>query len=131
MSPFQGSDTMTLLHAGMKTASMNHRLIANNIVNANTPNFTPVELDFQSALRDVLAGRERFSLRKTHPGHVESSRNLLNFKPLATSSKNDYNKVDLEHEMAKLSENTGRYSMYSALLSKRMRSYRDMLTNMR
>lgn len=131
MPPFPGVDTPVLLQSAMRVASMNHRVIANNVANVDTPNFNPVEVDFQATLHAVLEGRERISLRRTHPRHLEATRNLVRFERLAKTSKNDYNKVDLEHEMAKLSMNTGRYTTYSSLLIKGFRQFRDMLANIR
>ena len=131
MSALSGVATTDLLQKAMNVAAMNHRVIANNIANADTPNFNPTELDFQATLRAALEGRDRISLRRTHPRHLEATRNLLEFKRLANSSKNDYNKVDLETEMARLSENTGRYTTYGTLLAKQYRRIRDLLTNIR
>ncbi len=131
MPAFSGVDTIDLLQAGMRTAQMNHRLIANNIANVNTPNFNPVHMDFQETLRAVLEGRDRFSLRRTDPRHLDSTRNLVDFERLADRSKNDYNKVDLEEEITGLAENAGRYTLYSSLLQSRFGQYRSMLTNIR
>lgn len=131
MSAFSGVDTIELLQAGMRTAQMNHRLIANNIANALTPNYNPVHMDFQETLRAVLEGRDRFSLRRTDPRHLDSTRNLVDFERLADRSKNDYNKVDVDAEIIRLSENTGRYTLYSSLLRQKVGQYRSMLTNMR
>ena len=46
-------------------------------------------------------------------------------------SKNDYNKVDLEEEMARLSQNTGKYTLYASLLTKRFSQIKDMLAAVR
>jgi flagellar basal body rod protein FlgB len=50
---------------------------------------------------------------------------------LALLSKNDYNKVDLEQEMADLAENTGRYTTYSSLLAKQFGMIKSMLSGLR
>ncbi len=131
MSAFRGIGTTDVLQAAMRTASMNHRIIANNIANVDTPNFNPVQMDFQSTLRAVLDGGERISLRRTHPRHLEATRYLTRFDRLARTSKSDYNKVELEHEMASLDENTGNYNLYGSLLVRQFREYRNMLNNMR
>lgn len=131
MASFAGVDMIRLLQGAMKTAEMNHRVIANNVANVDTPHFTPQRMDFQETLRGVLAGGDRISLRKTHPRHLDASRSVVGIKALANSSKNDYNKIDIDEEMAKLSENTGRYVMYSSLMVRYFRSIRDMLNNVR
>ncbi len=126
---FEGVDTITLLAAGMKTAQRNQRLIAQNIANIDTPHYSPVHMDFQATLRATLEGRDRFSLRKTLPRHLDAVREVLAYEKRARFSKNDQNKVDLEDEMARLNRNTERYTTYSALLQKKFREIKDMLTN--
>jgi len=129
--PFQGVDVVRLLQAGMKTAAMNHRLIANNVANVDTPNYNPTRLDFQATLRAVLEGSDRFTLRRTQDRHFEAARQLAKFESLANFSKNDYNKVDLDEELATLSRNTGKYTVYGSLLAKYFRQVRNMLNNER
>lgn len=128
MEPYAGVDTTRLLMAGMRVAQLNHRLIANNIANVDTPGYNPVTIDFQATLRDALDGRGSISLRKTRPQHIE--RNRLNpfLESLAYISKNDYNKVDIDQEIAKLSKNTGRYNVYGSLLVKRFQMVTNMLS---
>ncbi len=128
---YAGVDTIRLLHGAMKVAEKNQRIIANNVANVDTPNFTPQEMDFQTTLRAVLAGGDRISLRKSHPRHLDASRSTVGLEGFSHSSKNDYNKVDIDEEMVKLSENTGRYVMYSTLMVRYFRNIRDMLNNTR
>ena len=131
MSSFGGVDVVRLLQEGMRVASDNHRLIANNIANADTPNYSPVHLDFQATLRAAIGGRSRISLRKTQARHLDGVRQFAQFEHLAKSSKNDYNKVDLEDEMSRLSMNTGRYTTYGSLLTKRFSTMKNMLSTLR
>lgn len=128
---FRGVDSVQLLTAAMKTAMQNHTVIANNIANVDTPGYNPVRLDFQTTLRDALEGRGRVSLRKTQARHLDALREFPRFQHLALSSKNDYNKVDIEQEMADLSENTGNYTIYGSLLVKQFKAAKDMLSTLR
>jgi len=129
--PYAGVDTSRLLIEAMKVAQINHRIIANNIANADTPHFNPTRLDFQATLRSAVEGRGRISLRKTQPRHLDIRKYRPQFERLAFLSKNDYNKVDLDEEVALLSENTGRYTTYGSLLVKRFDQVKNMLTNLR
>jgi flagellar basal-body rod protein FlgB len=131
VTPFAGVDTTLLLQRAMGVAELNQRLIANNIANVDTPNYNPTELDFQATLRDVIEGRGRLSLRKTLPRHLDATRERAEFKRLAILSKNDYNKVDLDEQMANLSANTGKYVVYASLLTKRFEQVKAMLNNIR
>ena len=131
MIPFAGVDTGRLLQEALRVTELNQKLIASNVANADTPNYNPARLDFQATLRSAVEGRGTFQLRGMDPRHFDVTRALPEFRSLAILSKNDYNKVDMEEEMAELSKNTGRYTIYSSLLIKQFRQYRDMLSNLR
>jgi flagellar basal-body rod protein FlgB len=131
VTPYSGVDTTRLLVGAMKVAQMNHRLIANNIANADTPGYTPVTLDFQATLRDAIEGRGRIALRRTSPEHLAAERLLGGPAALVYGSKNDYNQVDIDQEMANLSRNTGDFNVYGSLLVKRFQMAKNMLANLR
>jgi len=131
MAAYEGVDVTRLLHEGMRVAEFNQKLIANNIANVDTPNYNPAEIDFQKTLRRAVEGRLQFSLRKTDSRHLSSDRYRPAMERVAPLSKNDYNKVDLDHEMVKLSDNRGRYTTYSALLVKHFQLIKGMLQELR
>jgi flagellar basal-body rod protein FlgB len=131
MGAFAGVNTTRLLVAGMKVAQENHRLIANNIANADTPGYNPVRLDFQATLNDAVAGRGAIALRRTDPRHLDASRRSVGTTRLVRSSKNDYNKVDIEEEIANLAENRGKYMQYASILTKQFSMVKNMLANER
>ena len=120
-----------LLRQGMVVAELNQKLIANNIANVDTPNYNPAELDFQGTLNRALEGKLRGALRTTDSRHLDSVRYRPRMERVAPLSKNDYNKVDLDYEMVKLSDNTGKYTRYSALLRKHFELVKGMLSNLR
>jgi flagellar basal-body rod protein FlgB len=105
--------------------------LANNIANLDTPRFNPTHVDFQKSLQAALEGRGQVALRTTDSRHLNFAHATLDTERVAQSSKNDYNKVDIDREMAALSENTGRYNLYSSLLTKRFQVVKNMLTNLR
>lgn len=131
MQPYHGIDKVTLLVTAMNVAQDNHRIIANNIANVDTPGYNPVELDFQQTLRNALEGRGRISLRRSRSRHIEARRIGPKFETLVFSSKNDYNKVDIDKEIANLSKNTGRFNVFGSLLVKHFQTAKSMLTNAR
>lgn len=131
MAAFSGLNVADVLQHAMRVSAMDHRIIANNIANVDTPRFTPTELDFQATLRSAIGGQGRVALRKTQVRHLEAGHERAVLERLAVFSKNDYNKVDLEHEMARLGENTGRYTTYGSLLTKHFKQVKDLLTNIR
>jgi flagellar basal-body rod protein FlgB len=130
VTPFAGINTDRLLIQAMKTAEMNHRVLAQNIANVDTPNYNPVNLDFKKVLSAAIEGRGGIALRTSRPRHLDFTDPRPNFKSLAFLSKNDYNKVDLDEQMAQLSENTGKYTTYAALLTKRFEMTKNMLSSL-
>lgn len=131
MESFAGVSSERMLTAAMRTATASHRILANNIANADTPGFTPTELDFQTTLQRSLEDRDHVDLRTTRTRHLDYRTYQPKFERLVFLSKNDYNGVDLDDQMSKLAENRGRYTTYAALLSKQYRTYRNMLDSLR
>ena len=130
MAAFAGVDTSRVLIEAMKTAELSHRYIANNIANVDTPHYNATEVDFQKTLRDALQGRGGFALRTDRPRHLSFTQHRPQFEGLAFLSKNDYNKVYLDDQMAKLSQNSGRYMTYARLLTKRFERTKRMLNDL-
>lgn len=128
MNGYGNVDATRLLMGAMKTAEMNHRYLANNIANADTPGFNPVNIDFQKTLRAVVDGRDKLALRTGGSRHLDFNRPTVEFERLASLSKNDYNKVNLDDQLSRLQENTGNYAAYSALVSKRFQMVKNMLS---
>lgn len=125
---YSGVGVSRLLVEGMRVASLNHRVLANNIANADTPNFTPTAVNFQDTLKAALDGRDRVALRTTRSRHIPLTRQTAKFERIAYLSKNDYNKVDLDEQLAALAENTGRFTTYTGLLSQRHQAMRTTLS---
>jgi flagellar basal-body rod protein FlgB len=127
---FGNFDTAQVLLAGMKTSAVRHKYIANNIANAETPNFTPTEVNFKDTLRATLEGRGDLALRTSHPRHLDFRKHHTDFEGLAFLSKNDYNKVDLDDQLSKLAENRGKYTTYARLLSKKFEMTAGLLDSL-
>lgn len=130
MRVFAGADTSNLLVQAMKVREQNHRFIANNIANVDTPHYNPVELDFQKTLRSMVEERGGVALRTSRPQHFDFQTHRLDFERLAFLSKNDYNKVDLDDQITKLSQNTGEYTTYARLLSKKFEMQKSTLQSL-
>ena len=71
--------------------------IASNIANAETPGYRARELDFASALKDA------FAMRSPQEGAMSTQ---IVVEDTTTPPKPDGNTVDLDSQMAKLSENS-------------------------
>ncbi len=105
-----------------------HRVIANNIANANTPFYkakTAPLSEFRQALAEAVSASRRLggtppALRDTR--HIDFTPNGMTVTPLEVASadasvlRHDGNNVNLEHEMADLADNTLLYRTMSDLL---------------
>lgn len=104
-----GIHEQSLLFRGQRAA-----VLANNIANADTPNFKARDLDFASVLQAQQTGEGRsFSTAQTHSGHLNAESLLdqaagLRFRtPLQPAV--DGNTVDSQIEQAQYSDNAIRF----------------------
>lgn len=119
------------LVSALKVAEINHRYIANNIANADTPGYMQRDLDFQRSLDAVIRGRGGIALRTNHPRHIPLEKEGIVVEKSKRLLKNDFNSVDLDEQITKLSENTGRVTVYSALLSKKFSQLMTIINDLK
>jgi flagellar basal-body rod protein FlgB len=115
--------TVDLLHRSLGTASLRQSVIANNMANADVPNFKRTEVNFESELKralDTEKYRPALELRQTHPKHISDwePRDYQEVKPrrvldYLTQSDNNGNNVDAEEEFNLLLKNQLRYMLLS------------------
>lgn len=107
------------LIAGLRVGEINHKFIANNIANVDTPGYVERNLDFYKTLNAVVRGRGGIELRTSHPRHIPFVKEGVIFEERSSLIKNDFNSVDIDEQILRLSENTGRMTVFSALLAKK------------
>ena len=120
----------TLAHA-MTFRLQRHNMISANIANIDTPNYTPVELQFRDQLESFMKGASPLELNKTHSHHrtlgeVEGQPPMLGIIEKAEVEFDVYslpdqkgNSVDIDHESAKLAENQLMYRTLVTAYNKR------------
>ncbi len=99
---------LELLSREMAVTTLRRNVIANNIANANTPNFKRSDVNFESQLKRALDSEKAvppFTEYITDPRHISFSkpmdwhdvrpRRVLDY---LTESKNNGNNVDIEQE---------------------------------
>ena len=98
-------------------------VIAGNLANVDTPDYTPTEVTFDEQLRQHLSGEEPPGIARTDAAHldtgVEGTQAEMEFDYFALPNQ-DGNSVDLDHEMSKLSENQIQYRASTNFYNKRM-----------
>ena len=119
------SKTIDLLHRGMSTSSLRQAVYANNLSNANVPNFKRTEVNFESELGRALETekqRPAVELRLTHPSHMADwePRDYREVKPrrvldYLTQSDNNGNNVDPEEEFNLILKNQLRYMLMTQM----------------
>ena len=113
--------TIDLLHRAMGASSVRQSVIANNIANADTPNFKRSMVNFESELKRAIETEKQkpaLELERTHPGHF-TNWNPRNYQDVdvrrvldyTTTTKNNGNNVDAEQEFNLALENQLRYML--------------------
>jgi len=116
-------------------ANQRLELLADNVANADTPNYKARDIDFRSAMASASQpggpGGE-LPLAATRPGHQQvggagpNSTNPLYRVPDQPSL--DGNTVDSQKENAAIAETSVRYQATLTFLSSRIRGLRDAIT---
>ena len=117
--------TIDLLHRGMSAASLRESVIANNLANADVPNFKRTDLNFESELKRALDTEKQkpvLALNLTDPAHIPNwqprdyrevePRRVLDF---VTQSDNNGNNVDAEEEFNLQLKNQLRYMLLAQM----------------
>ena len=118
--------TIQLLERTLDLRSARQRVIASNLANEETPGYRASELNFMDQLRSAHQGRVAVVLAATQPRHfglhgpqgVQAIAGKLNEVP-AGDLPLDANSVNLELEMAKLSDNAMQYNTAATILAKK------------
>ncbi|MDR1397979.1 MAG: flagellar basal body rod protein FlgB [Desulfarculales bacterium] len=111
--------TSNLLHANMNRRSVSNRLIARNLANIDTPNYTGTGLEFEKQLRTALSGGILPQpMKRTDPRHISIPEQDEPFGHAASVYKNT-GAVHLDIEMSKLAENNIMFNAMIQLLNKK------------
>jgi flagellar basal-body rod protein FlgB len=119
---FSGADSY--LQAAMSGLAARQRTIANNVANADTPNFKASEVRFEDALKTAISrGQASSSADQSSLNRSISRSSLLD----ATSARADGNNVDIEREMEMLGEANLNYSALTQVMSSRIGILRNVI----
>ena len=103
MDPIKFNDPLLVRLLG--AVSERGNVISNNLVNANTPGFTPERVEFESRLREAI--RRGDSLETVKAETV---------KDMSGPVGPDGNSVVLENEMGAMLENRMKYETFASIL---------------
>jgi flagellar basal-body rod protein FlgB len=129
-------DAQIGIHAdALRIRSQRAELIANNLANADTPNFKARDVDFRAALAasGYAGATGGVALSTTQGGHlggpsaVEGADPALRYRqPLAPSL--DGNTVDVQVEQASFGENAVRYQATLTFINSKLRGLMTAIT---
>ena len=115
------ANTVDLMHRGMSAGVVRRAVIANNIANAEVPNFKRSTVNFESELGRALdSGRQRpaLELTQTDPMHFNNHRErdwrdvqIRRVLDFASVYGNNGNNVDPEQEFALALQNEMKFSL--------------------
>jgi flagellar basal-body rod protein FlgB len=113
--------TIDIVHRAMDASAIRRDVIANNIANAEVPNFKRSDVDFESELERALDSKVQrpvLELALTDPKHISNwrERDYREVKPrrildYVSKSKNNGNNVDAEQEFMRALQNQMLYTL--------------------
>lgn len=121
-----------VLEKALDFRSMKHSLIVSNIANKDTPNYKAFDLMVEEELEKSMGMGDPTQLKTTHDGHLSGRRvHRINGKSVDNTARFfhrlDGNSVDIDKEMAKLSENNLMYDALAQVLSRKFRGLKDVI----
>lgn len=128
-------DTNDALRVGLKGLAQRQRVIANNIANADTPNFKAGEVRFEDQLATALQRRGGgLALQRTDAAHLAlGPQSVAAVQPTAQtidslSYRTDGNNVDIDAQMSALAETQLRFSALTQAAGSRLGQLRTIVT---
>lgn len=138
INPLSFGQTTELLGNAIKGAGLENAQISNNLANVNTPNYRRSTTNFKDALQASLgnpASTDEMTLATDNDRQfaLDGAEMPTPFDPQATVDSTiqmrvDGSNVDVDQEMARLSENTGYSQTMSQLLQEQYKFLREAIT---
>ena len=102
-----------LLKRALNVYQNEHKAIAQNIANANNPNYKRANIDFSHLLKEVSTTK---GIRKTQPKHIAQSRYAEEFGDIGKKDLKE--KVDVTEEMTELAQRQVKHELVTQILSR-------------
>ena len=112
-------DRTTLgLTAAAYYAGLRHKAIANNIANADTPGYKALDISFRSQLEDAIKGK----------GSLPPPTLVFDSGSPIGGNRKDLNTVNIDQELADLSQNTILHNTYLQILITKFRILKSAIS---
>jgi len=121
------SDSMKVLERVIQHAGIRQNVLASNIANVDTPNYKAKDVSFN----EVLGSEIR--LAATNPGHIQPSGGASGADMQVEDSPSwaDQNNVEMDLEVAKMTENAMLFQAAVTLLTKKISMFKSALSTSR
>jgi flagellar basal-body rod protein FlgB len=117
--------TIKILTSMMDFRSQKHQLISSNIANIDTPEYTSKDLQFKGLIGEAMQKQ----LTKTDKKHISGQ--FVNAGIIEGDFVDSEERVNVEKEMANLAENHLLYNLSVELLSRKLRSIKTVLNEVK
>jgi flagellar basal-body rod protein FlgB len=125
--------TLPLLEKALDLRSLKHNVTVSNIANKDTPDYKAFDLVVEEELEKVMGSEKELGLRKSRRGHLPGRTIGGGAVTLGIDNtsqhafKRDGNTVNIDKEMAKLSENNLMYDALAQIISRKFRGLKDVI----
>ena len=125
--------TMPVLEKVLDLRTQKHNLIISNVANMDTPQYKTFDLIVEEEIKKTMENESTVAMAKTQPGHIlpkrEQSGNIkkMDADYSELSLRNDGNSVDIDKEMANLSENSLIYNATAQILAKKFKGLKNVI----
>ncbi|MEZ4461593.1 MAG: flagellar basal body rod protein FlgB [bacterium] len=119
---FLGDTTLSLIQRGLDVGLKRQLVLSSNVANLDTPNYTPGDVDFEAAL-GAVSKTSSVSIARTEAGHMTINGGAEEIRTTQTPDRQpslDGNSVDLDSQMARLSQNGVAYQANIKAISKKL-----------
>ncbi|MDA3808785.1 MAG: flagellar basal body rod protein FlgB [Spirochaetaceae bacterium] len=129
--------TVDILQRTMDVSMVRREVIANNIANAETPNFKRTDVNFEASLARALASEKapkNLEAKMSSTNHIPFNR-AVDYKSVQprfvldylTQTKNNGNNVDIEYETMAATQNQMMYELMTATISSQFKRITSVL----
>ncbi|CAI6082584.1 Flagellar basal body rod protein FlgB [Paenibacillus sp. JJ-100] len=123
----------------LQALNARHQAITNNIANADTPNYKKTTVEFEDELRRIVENGKngQLRMRRTHEKHFpvgSPNDSIVHYRVIQnneTAMNNNNNNVDIDREMALLSENQLLYNYMADRVSGHYKKMKNLLNDLK
>ena len=121
---FFHDQTLDAVGAYMGRLSQRQQIVTSNLINIDTPGYKTKDCSFHATMQELLSD-DSVALRTSRSGHggkLTPGPQAQVFEVPGLASGADFNNVDIDREMMKLSETAFDYSLMSQILRGKFRT---------